>query len=52
MRYICTNCGYLYNPQTGDPEHGIVPGTEFKHLPEHWQCPVCYVGKEKFDLFD
>lgn len=49
-KYICANCGFVYNPNDGDPENGIPPGTPFSELPEDWACPVCYVDKEKFDL--
>jgi rubredoxin len=49
-KYICVNCGYVYEPETGDPENGIPAGTPFKDLPDDWQCPVCYASKDKFDL--
>ncbi|MDZ7724489.1 MAG: rubredoxin [candidate division KSB1 bacterium] len=48
-KYICTNCGYVYDPQKGDPDNGIDPGTPFEDLPEDWKCPVCYVDKDMFD---
>lgn len=48
-KYICSNCGFVYDPKIGDPEHGIAPGTPFEDLPEEWLCPVCYVPKEQFD---
>lgn len=49
-RYVCVNCGYIYDPAEGDPEAGIAPGTAFEALPEGWKCPVCYVGKSEFDV--
>jgi len=48
-KYICVNCGYVYDPAVGDPAAGIPPGTPFEELPEDWVCPVCYVGKDQFD---
>lgn len=48
QKYICTVCGYVYNPEKGDPQNGVPPGTPFEKLPEKWVCPICYVGKEKF----
>lgn len=48
-KYICSNCGFVYDPQTGDPENGIPPCTSFKDLPNDWHCPVCYAGKDQFD---
>lgn len=48
-KYECTICGYVYDPEVGDPENGIAPGTPFDELPEDWVCPLCGVGKEDFD---
>ena len=47
--YVCTVCGYVYNPEEGDPENGIDPGTLFEDLPEDWCCPVCGAAKEDFE---
>ncbi len=47
-RYACEYCDYIYDPEKGDPEHGVPPGTSFEDLPEDWICPDCNVGKEDF----
>jgi rubredoxin len=47
--YICTICGYVYNPAVGDPDAGIASGTAFEDLPEDWVCPVCGAGKDMFE---
>ncbi len=47
-KYKCTVCGYIYDPQKGDPDAGIKPGTTFDALPNDWVCPVCGAGKEAF----
>ena len=47
-KYECDACDYVYDPETGDPENGIDPGTAFDDLPEDWVCPVCGVGKDSF----
>lgn len=47
-KWECTACGYIYDPEKGDPEHGINPGTPFEDLPEDWVCPQCGVGKDFF----
>lgn len=52
QKYICINCGYIYDPAIGDPENGIQPNTPFEDLPEDWVCPLCYVTKENFDPVD
>ena len=46
--YVCIICGYTYNPEEGDPENGIPPGTPFEDLPEDYTCPVCRATKEYF----
>jgi len=47
-KWECTACGYIYDPELGDPEQGIKPGTPFEDLPDDWVCPQCGVGKELF----
>ena len=37
--YVCTACGYAYDPDQGDPDSGIQPGTSFESLPDDWVCP-------------
>ena len=47
-KYFCNPCGYTYDPEKGDPEHGIAPGTAFTDLPDNWVCPVCGIDKSMF----
>ena len=47
-KWECTACGYVYDPEIGDPDNGINPGTSFDDLPENWVCPQCGVGKSFF----
>jgi rubredoxin len=47
-KYICTACGYTYDPELGDSTSGIEPGTSFDDLPDDWVCPLCGVGKSMF----
>lgn len=51
-KYICDPCGYVYDPEVGDPDNGIAPGTAFEDLPEDWVCPICGVGKEDFSKYE
>ena len=39
-RYVCKVCGYVYDPEKGDPSNGVAPGTKFEDLPDDWVCPV------------
>nr|5UIW_A Chain A, C-C chemokine receptor type 5,Rubredoxin chimera [synthetic construct] len=48
-KYTCTVCGYIYNPEDGDPDNGVNPGTDFKDIPDDWVCPLCGVGKDQFE---
>ena len=52
QKYICVNCGYVYDPANGDIMSNVPPGTAFEHLPEGWVCPICYAGKDAFDPVD
>ncbi len=49
-KYVCSVCGYVYDPQVGDPDAGIFPPRAFGDLPEEWICPQCGVGKDLFTL--
>ena len=48
-KYEWTICGYVYDPEKGDPEHGIYPGTPFDALPDDWVCPLCGAAKDMFE---
>ena len=41
-RYVCSICGYVYDPAEHD-------GVLFEDLPEDWKCPRCKQPKEKFN---
>jgi rubredoxin len=47
-KYICEICGYIYDPEKGDPSAGIPAGTSFEKLPDNWRCPICGVDKTMF----
>ena len=48
QKYVCDVCGYIYDPEQGDPAGGIQPGTAFEDIPDDWVCPDCGVTKENF----
>jgi len=52
QKWVCTICGYIYDPAVGDPDGGIEPGTAFEDIPDDWVCPVCGVAKEDFEPVD
>jgi rubredoxin len=50
--YVCTSCGFIYDPDEGDPDGGIPPGTAFEDIPSDWFCPVCGARKQDFEPHD
>lgn len=46
--YECVLCGWVYDPEVGDPDGGIEPGTAFEDIPEDWVCPLCGATKADF----
>lgn len=51
-KYKCSVCGYIYDPENGDPDNGVNAGTAFENLPEDWVCPECGVGKDMFEVLE
>ena len=51
-KYICDVCGWIYDPEVGDPHSGIAPGTRFEDIPDDWECPECGVGKDDFSVLE
>lgn len=49
QKYECSICSYIYDPEAGDPDNGVNPGTAFADIPEDWVCPDCGVGKDEFE---
>jgi flavin reductase (DIM6/NTAB) family NADH-FMN oxidoreductase RutF/rubredoxin len=52
QKYVCKVCGYIYEPEKGDPDSGVEPGTSFEKLPANWVCPICGAGKDQFEKVD
>ena len=48
-KYKCLVCGWVYDPEIGDPDNGIAPGTRFEELPDDWRCPICGASKSEFE---
>ena len=46
-KWVCNICGYIYEPEVGDPDNGIEAGTDWEDGPEDWGWPLGGVGKEK-----
>lgn len=41
-KYVCTVCGYVYDPAEND-------NVPFSELADDWVCPLCAVGKDMFE---
>jgi len=48
-KYVCQVCGYVYDPEVGDPDNGVEPGTSFEDVPDDWVCPICGADKTQFE---
>ncbi len=51
-KWMCESCGFIYDPDEGDPDGGIPPGTRFEDIPETWFCPVCGARKRDFTPYE
>lgn len=51
-KYKCMVCGWIYDPEKGDPDNGVAAGTAFEDLPEDWVCPECGADKDMFELLN
>ena len=48
-KYVCSVCGYVYDPAEGDPDSGVAAGTDWQQVQEDWVCPICGVNKDQFN---
>ena len=48
-KYVCTLCGYVYDPAEGDPDNGVAARTKWEDVPDDWECPICGAGKDDFE---
>jgi len=48
-KFVCSVCGYVFDPNAGDPDSGVASGVVFSEVPDDWVCPICGVGKDMFE---
>lgn len=48
-KYVCTVCGYVYDPAEGDSEGDVPAGTAFEDISDDWTCPICGASKADFE---
>jgi len=51
-KYKCSVCGWVYDPEVGDPDGDIALGTPFEEIPDDWVCPVCGAAKSDFEKME
>jgi rubredoxin len=51
-KFKCVICGYIYDPEQGDPTSGIDADIAFSNLPDDYICPICGAGKEEFEQLE
>lgn len=51
-KWQCVLCGYVYDPDVGDPSQDVPPGTAFEDLPDDWTCPDCGAEKSDFERME
>ena len=51
VKWQCTVCGYIYDPEFGDPDNSIQSRTLFEDLPDDWVCPECGAEKDQFEPY-
>ncbi len=52
QKWICTLCDWVYDPEVGDPDNGVEPGTSWDDVPDDWVCPDCGAEKDMFEPYD
>ena len=48
-KYVCTVCGYVYDPEEGDPDNGVDLGGRRIIKQKNWECPICGASKDDFE---
>ncbi|MBQ2897176.1 MAG: rubredoxin [Clostridia bacterium] len=51
-KYECVLCGYVYDPESGETDSDIEPGTPFNELPDDFVCPLCGAGLDEFEIIE
>jgi rubredoxin len=51
-KWMCSNCGWIYDEAAGDPGHGIPAGTRWQDVPDSWSCPDCSAPKSAFEMVE
>ena len=53
QKYVCEPCGYVYDPEVGDPDNGIAPGTAFEDIPDEsvvWEKKCLWQSNREWEM--
>lgn len=48
-KYVCTLCGYVYDPELGCEEMDVPAGTKWEDVSDDFRCPLCGADKDAFE---
>lgn len=51
-KWMCIQCGWMYDEELGDPTSGIAPNTRWEDVPDSWVCPDCGTAKADFQMVE
>jgi rubredoxin-NAD+ reductase len=51
-KWTCSNCGWIYDEEKGDPASNLPPGTRWEDVPDSWVCPDCGSDKSQFEMVE
>jgi rubredoxin len=51
-RWMCADCGFVYDEAEGRPQDGIAPGTRWADVPDEWRCAECGAAKAQFEMVE
>ena len=51
-KWMCLNCGWVYDEAIGYVEGQIAPGTRWEDVPDDFKCPECGAAKAEFEMIE
>jgi len=51
-KWMCQQCGWMYDEAVGDEASGLPAGTRWEDIPDTWACPDCGAGKSDFEMVE